>query len=53
MTIVANEHLGRRRGSTKEMWIQEAMWKLIDERKKVKATQQQAQTDEQLEILRQ
>ena len=36
MTIVANEHLGRRRGSKKEMWIQEATWNLIDERKRSK-----------------
>ena len=47
MTTVANEYLARRRGSKKEMWIQEATWNLIDEGQKVKATQQQVQTDEQ------
>ena len=44
MTEVAEECMGRRRGSRKESWIKERTWKIIDKRKSTKYRMQQAKT---------
>ena len=44
MTEVAEECMGRRRGSRKESWIKERTWKIVDKRKSAKYRMQQAKT---------
>ena len=44
MTEVAEECIGRRRGSQKESWIKERTWKIIDKRKSAKYRMQLAKT---------
>ena len=46
LNSVAEEKIGKRRGTRKEMWIKERTWKLIDERKTIKSKQLQARTIE-------
>ena len=41
MIEVAEETIGRRRGTQKERWIQDRTWQLIDERKIAKSRQSQ------------
>ena len=44
VTDVAEETIGRRRGSRKEAWISVETWRLIDERKKAKLNREQAKS---------
>ena len=45
VTTVAEEQIGRR-GTRKEEWIQEKIWELIDERKRLKQRRDQSRTVE-------
>ena len=47
---VAEEVLGRRRGTQRERWIQKRSWALIDERKRAKQRREQARTPELREL---
>lgn len=49
LTEVAEETIGRRRGTKKKQWISDRTWKLIDDRKTVKCRRDQALTSEKLE----
>ena len=46
---VVEETIGRRRGSWKELWIQDRTWQLIDERKVTKSQREQAKPEEEKE----
>ena len=46
MICTAEEQIGRRRGKTSEMRIQDRTWKVIDERKKIKQDLKRADTPE-------
>ena len=46
---VAEETIGRRRGTQKERWIQDRTWQLIDERKVTKSQREQAKSEEEKE----
>ncbi len=49
MAAVANDVLGRRRGTQRERWIQERSWELIDERKRAKQRREQAKAPHEKE----
>ena len=46
---IAEETIGRRRGTQKERWIQERTWQLIDDRKISKCQREQAKSEEEKE----
>ena len=46
---VAEETIGRRRGTQKKHWIQDRTWQLIDERKVTKTQRKQAKSEEEKE----
>ena len=46
---VAEETIGRRRGTQKERWIQDRIWQLIDERKITKSQREQGKSEEEKE----
>ena len=49
MIEVAEETIGRRRGTQKERWIQDRTWQLIGERKVTKSQREQAKSEEEKE----